>query len=136
VQRDIETKMISTPAEIADRDKANFDDAPWWENAFNLSALAIDKNKKGRQQSLQIFDLEQEGSVKTIHNKNKKKPAVSFLVKNYEEDDSASSSSPRSLSSDNHTNKATGKTPSPMHASTSVVSPMEVGDGSSSAVSG
>ena len=74
--------------------------------------------------------------MNTIHNKNRKKPAVSFLDDDYEVDDSASSSSPKSLSSDNHTNKATGKTPSPMHASTSVVSPMEVGDGSSSAVSG
>jgi hypothetical protein len=81
--------------------------------------------------------LKQEGSIKTIHNKNRKKPAVSFFANNYEEDDSASSSSPRLLSSEyTTTNKATGKTPSPMHASTSVVSPMEVGDGSSSAASG
>ena len=79
--------------------------------------------------------MEQEGYIKTIHNKNRKKPAVSFLDNDYEEDDSASFSSPKSLSSDNHTNKATGKTPSPMHASTFVVSPTEVGDGSGSAVS-
>jgi hypothetical protein len=78
--------------------------------------------------------LEQEGSVKAIHDKNRKKQAVSFLVD--DEDDSTSSSSPGSLSSDNHTNEATGKTPSKTHASTSVVSPMGVGDGSSSAGSG
>jgi hypothetical protein len=73
---DNETKTLSTPAEITDRDKANFNNAPWWENAFGLSALAIDENKKGRQQSLKIFDLEQRGSIKTIHNKNKKKPPL------------------------------------------------------------
>jgi hypothetical protein len=39
-------KNASTPAEIADRDKANFDKAPLWENAFNLSALAIDETTK------------------------------------------------------------------------------------------
>ena len=128
--------MLSTPAEIADRDNANFVDAPWWENAFDLSALAIDETTKGRKQPLKIFDLEQEGSIKTIHNKNRKKPAVSFLAKDYEEDDSASSSSPRLLSREFPTNKATGKTPSPTHASTSVVSPMEAGDGSSSSASG
>ena len=92
---DNKTKTLSTPAEIADRDKANFDNAPWWENAFNLSALAIGETKKGRQQSLRIFDLEQEGSIKTIYNKNRKKLAVSFLDNDYEEDDSASSSSPK-----------------------------------------
>ena len=43
---DNETKILSTPAEIADRDKANFDNAPWWENAFDLSALAIDETKR------------------------------------------------------------------------------------------
>ena len=126
--------MLSTPAEIADKDRANLDNAPWWENAFDLSALALDKTKKGRQLSLKIFDLEQEGSIKTIHDKNKMKPAVSFHVD--DEDDSASSSSPGLLSSDNHTNEAAGETPSKIHASTSVISPMEVGDGSSSAGSG
>jgi hypothetical protein len=68
--------MLSTPAEIADRDRAKFDNAPWWENTFNLSALALDETKNRRQ--LKTFDLEQEGSVKTIHNKNKWKPS-SFL---------------------------------------------------------
>ena len=43
---DNETKMLSTPAEIADMDKANFNNAPWWENAFDLSALAINETKK------------------------------------------------------------------------------------------
>ena len=33
---DNETKTLSTPAEIADRDKANFDDAPWWENPRSI----------------------------------------------------------------------------------------------------
>ena len=42
---DNETKTLSTPAEIAGRDKANFDNAPWWENAFDLSALAINGKK-------------------------------------------------------------------------------------------
>jgi len=131
---DQETKTLSTPAEIADKDRANFDNAPWWENAFDLSTLALDETRKGQRQSLKIFDLEQEGSTKTIQNKKKRKPAVSFHVD--DEDDSASSSSPGLLSSNNHTNEATGKTPSKIHASTSVISPMEVGDGSSSAGSG
>jgi hypothetical protein len=71
-----------------------------------------------------------------MHNKNRKKPAVSFLADNNEEDDFVSSSSPRLLSSRFPTNKATGKTLSPTHASTSVVSPRKVGDGSGSEVSG
>ena len=129
------TKTLFSPAELADKEKANFDNAPWWENAFDLSAQAIDEGTKGRQQSLKIFELEQEGSVKTIHNKNKKKQAVSFLVNN--EDDSASSSSKISLSSKyTTTNNETTKTPSPRQASTSVVTPSEVGGRSSSAVSG
>ena len=42
---DNKTKTLYTPAEIADRDKANFKNAPWWENAFDLSALAIGETK-------------------------------------------------------------------------------------------
>jgi hypothetical protein len=127
---DQETKTLSTPTDIADKEKANFDNAPWWENAFDLSALALNEPTKGRQQ-LKIFDLEQEGSVKTIHDKNRK--AVSFR----DEDDSASSSSKISLSSEyTTTGEATAKTPSPRQASTSVVTPSDVGGISSSAVSG
>ena len=84
--------------------------------------------------TLTKFDLEQEGSVKTIHDKKKRKQAVSFFVD--EDDDSESLSSLRVLSSEyTTTNKETGKTPSPRQASTSVVTP-KAGDVSSSAGSG
>ena len=36
-----ETKTLSSPAELADKEKANFDNAPSWENAFDLSRLGI-----------------------------------------------------------------------------------------------
>ena len=127
-------QKLSSPAELADKEKANFDNAPWWENAFDLSALALNEPTKGRQQSMKIFDLEQEGSVKTIHDKNRK-PAVSFHVD--EDDDSASSASKISLSRKfTITNEKTANTPSPRQASTSVVMPSDVGGISSSAVSG
>jgi hypothetical protein len=98
---DSETETITKPSAIADRERADIKDAPWWQDAFDLTEMKKANNKMGNRNPESIFDLEKERLIKTIHNRHKKKAAVSFLGDDSEEDASAASSSIILLSSKN-----------------------------------
>ena len=136
---DEKTKTLVTASESNQSKELNCFDSPFWNQAFDIEEmLALKRKEKGKINPETLFNLESTGTIKSIHNRTKKK-TITFEGDGDDDDEGSAASSIDSinqLAADNHNTEATGSTPSRANASVNIVSPKESVDGSVPAVSG
>ena len=111
---DNNTKTLTTASEEKQKKELDCFNSPFWNQAFDIKEmLALEMKQKNKINPETLFNLESTGTIKSIHNRTKKK-SISFEGEVNDDDEGSAASSIESfeqLDADNRNTEATGNPP-------------------------